>query len=118
MKAKTRSARRSHAARFGPTVLAILCAPGLAQAQICPDIHSMAGGSIDKAPTSGLDVVRIVAVGDIMMGTTFPDSTYLDPRIVPGVKVEDLIGADLVDLLRSGDIVFGNLEGALFDGEG
>ncbi len=118
MIAKTRSARKSHAARFGPTVLAILCAPGIAQAQICPDIHSMAGGSTDRAPTSGSDIVRIVAVGDIMMGTTFPDSTYLDRRIVPGVKVGDLIGADLVDLLRSGDVVFGNLEGALFDGEG
>jgi len=56
-----------------------------------------------------------VAVGDIMMGTAFPDSTYLDPRIVPDVSVEDLIGEDLVRVLRSGEVVFGNLEGALFD---
>ncbi|MCK5488770.1 MAG: CapA family protein, partial [Gemmatimonadetes bacterium] len=50
-----------------------------------------------------------------MMGTAFPDSTYLDPRIVPGVSADQLIGADLVGVLRSGDVVFGNLEGALFD---
>ena len=59
-----------------------------------------------------------MAVGDIMMGTAFPDSTYLDPRIVPGVSVDQLIGADLVGVLRSGDVVFGNLEGALFDEDG
>ena len=52
------------------------------------------------------------------MGTAFPDSTYLDPRIVHGVSVDQLIGADLVGLLRSGDVVFGNLEGALFDEDG
>jgi hypothetical protein len=50
-----------------------------------------------------------------MMGTAFPDSTYLDPRIVPGVSADALIGPDLVGVLRSGDVVFGNLEGALFD---
>jgi hypothetical protein len=50
-----------------------------------------------------------------MMGTAFPDSTYLDPRIFPGVGVEALIGPDLVGVLRSGDVVFGNVEGALFD---
>jgi hypothetical protein len=67
---------------------------------------------------SPVETVRIVAVGDIMMGTAFPDSTYLDPRIVPGVAPEELIGPDLVDVLRSGDVVFGNLEGALFDAGG
>jgi hypothetical protein len=56
-----------------------------------------------------------VAVGDIMMGTDFPDSTYLDPRLVPGVDPADLIGPDLVRILGSGDVVFGNQEGALFD---
>ena len=53
-----------------------------------------------------------------MMGTAFPDSTYLDPRIVSGIAPEELIGPDLVEVLRSGDVVFGNLEGALFDAGG
>lgn len=53
-----------------------------------------------------------------MLGTAFPDSSYLDSRIVPGVSVEELIGSDLVAVLRSGDVVFGNLEGALHDGAG
>jgi hypothetical protein len=67
---------------------------------------------------SRTETVRIVAVGDIMMGTAYPDSTYLDPRIVPGVTAGALIGQDLVELLRSGDVVFGNLEGSLFDAGG
>ncbi len=110
----SRPADRFHSLRFGLIVLAALSAPGLAAAQ------SPASG-FQKAPlaerSSGTraETIRIVAVGDIMMGTAFPDSTYLDPRIVPGVSADQLIGADLVGALRSGDVVFGNLEGALFD---
>jgi hypothetical protein len=96
-------------------VLTILFSPVLSGAQVCPGNRSMAGRPAGRAPTSGSEIVRIVAVGDIMMGTAFPDSTYLDPRIVPGVSVDQLIGRDLALLLRSGDVVFGNLEGALFD---
>jgi hypothetical protein len=68
-----------------------------------------------RASGARAETIRIVAVGDIMMGTAFPDSTYLDPRIFPGISPSELIGADLVEVLRSGDVVFGNLEGALFD---
>lgn len=100
--------------RPAAVLLALLCASGALEAQ------SPAFGILDRDPPTGASsersgVVRIVAVGDIMMGTAFPDSSYLDPRIVPGVEVEALIGRDLVGVLRSGDVVFGNVEGALFD---
>ena len=110
----SRPAERPHSLLFGLIVLAILCAPGPAGAQ-SPASAFLPAPQDARASGTRAETVRIVAVGDIMMGTAFPDSTYLDPRIVPGVSPEELIGADLVEVLRSGDVVFGNLEGALFD---
>jgi poly-gamma-glutamate capsule biosynthesis protein CapA/YwtB (metallophosphatase superfamily) len=52
------------------------------------------------------DVVRVTAVGDIMMGTTFPED-ILPPR--DGAA----LFSDVRPLLEGGDIVFGTLEGAL-----
>lgn len=107
-------ADRPHSLLGGLIVLLSLCAPGSAPAQSPASafVTAPAGARAADAPA---ETIRIVAVGDIMMGTAFPDSTYLDPRIVPGVSPAELIGADLVEVLRSGDVVFGNLEGALFD---
>lgn len=58
---------------------------------------------------------RLIAVGDVMPGTEFPDSGYLDPRLSGDAGPEEVLGRDLVDLLRSGDVVFGNMEGVLWD---
>ncbi|MEK6253642.1 MAG: CapA family protein, partial [Gemmatimonadales bacterium] len=110
----SRPAERPHSLLFSLIVLASLCAPGPAGAQ-SPASAFLPAPQDARASGDRSETVRIVAVGDIMMGTAFPDSTYLDPRIVPGVSPEELIGADLVEVLRSGDVVFGNLEGALFD---
>lgn len=55
-------------------------------------------------------VITVAAVGDIMMGSTYPD-----------VKLPPNDGAGIFDgvkpFLAGSDIVFGNLEGPLFDGE-
>ena len=113
----TRPADRPHSLLWGIgglIVLASFCAPGSAAAQ-SPGSAFLSAPAAASATDTRAETIRIVAVGDIMMGTAFPDSTYLDPRIVPGVSPADLIGADLVEVLRSGDVVFGNLEGALFD---
>jgi hypothetical protein len=100
--------------RSGAALFAALCAAGGLRAQ--SPAAGLFGWDTSAGRTSGRPgAIRIVAVGDIMMGTAFPDSTYLDPRIFPGVDVETLIGPDLAGVLRSGDVVFGNLEGALFD---
>ena len=50
----------------------------------------------------------LIAVGDIMMGTNFPDASYLPPA---GVYLLD----SLKSILQSGDITFGNLEGTLLN---
>lgn len=55
-----------------------------------------------------LRVIRVAAVGDMMLGTDFPKDT-LPP--------DDLnILAHVTPILRQADITFGNLEGVLLDG--
>jgi membrane-associated PAP2 superfamily phosphatase len=75
-------------------------------------------GLAQEPESAAVSTVRLIAVGDIMMGTSFPSRDYLNPALVPGVDLGSMIGEDLLGLLHSGDIVFGNQEGALFDGDG
>jgi hypothetical protein len=49
-------------------------------------------------------------VGDMMLGSTYPDSRDMPPRDGAGLL------ADVTPLLRASDITFGNLEGPLTDG--
>jgi poly-gamma-glutamate capsule biosynthesis protein CapA/YwtB (metallophosphatase superfamily) len=56
------------------------------------------------------DQIKFVAVGDVMLGSSFPDDSGLPPN--DGV---DLL-QEVAPLLRRGDITFGNLEGPLVDG--
>lgn len=53
--------------------------------------------------------LRVMAVGDIMMGTDFPRD-----RLAPDDGARLL--ADAAPLLRQADVAFGNLEGVLLDG--
>ena len=53
--------------------------------------------------------LRIVAVGDMMLGTNYPEPKYLPPG-----DGSQLL-APLLDPLRSADITIGNLEGTLLD---
>ena len=54
--------------------------------------------------------ITISAVGDIMLGSTFPDSNFLPPHDNPML----LLG-DLSDTLAASDITFGNLEGSFLN---
>lgn len=87
--------------------------PGAAQA---PDaaLASETAPASDAAPAtrSGL---RLIAVGDVMPGSAFPDEGYLDPRLAGGAGPEAVLGPELAALLREGDVVFGNMEGVLWD---
>ncbi|MGE0735604.1 MAG: CapA family protein [Alphaproteobacteria bacterium] len=65
-----------------------------------------------QAETKGY---RIISVGDIMMGSNYP-TPVMDPKLTKGADIGAIIGAPLLRVLRSGDIIFGNMEGALFDG--
>ncbi|HEV7331045.1 MAG TPA: CapA family protein [Flavisolibacter sp.] len=57
------------------------------------------------------DTVRIIGVGDIMLGTSFPDG-YLPPN-----DGRHLL-TPVERYLQAADITFGNYEGTLFNGEG
>jgi poly-gamma-glutamate capsule biosynthesis protein CapA/YwtB (metallophosphatase superfamily) len=71
-------------------------------------LHSQTPEKATEQTSNGDEQITIVAVGDIMMGSTYP-SSMLPPEdgknIFDGVKVK----------LQQGDIVFGNLEGPLID---
>lgn len=59
--------------------------------------------------------LRLMAVGDIMMGTTFPDS--INGSHLPAQDGKRLMD-EVKDLFGQADIVCGNLEGTLLDGPG
>ncbi len=56
------------------------------------------------------DEIVITAVGDVMLGTTFPDESTLPPN-----DGADLL-TEVTPFLKRGDVVYGNLEGPIVDG--
>ena len=77
-------------------------------------IDSKKNGNRDelrKVKSSSDDTITIVAVGDIMMGTNYPSENYLPPK---GVKLLEPI----LEYLKVGDVVFGNLEGTVLNSGG
>lgn len=52
---------------------------------------------------------RIIGVGDMMLGTNYPSTSYL-----PANGGKDLL-SDVEEILRSADLTFGNLEGTILD---
>ncbi|NDV68901.1 CapA family protein [Dysgonomonas sp. 25] len=59
---------------------------------------------------AGSDTIKVIAVGDIMMGTIVPDGKHLPPNNDCSPQL-----SEVKDILASGDITFGNLEGVLTD---
>ncbi len=55
------------------------------------------------------DTVSIIGVGDIMMGTNFPDNSYLPP------SNGKMLWNEVKDTLRDADVTFGNLEGVILN---
>jgi hypothetical protein len=66
----------------------------------------------ESAEPVPLQEIVFVAVGDVMLGTTFPDESGGD---LPPNDGADLL-AEVAPVLKLGDITFGNLEGPLVDG--
>src|SRR5659263_509297 len=64
--------------------------------------------NVAVCPVESLPAIRIAAVGDIMMGTTFPES------ILPPEDGATLFRS-VAPLLAGHDVVFGNIEGPLTD---
>ena len=55
------------------------------------------------------DTVAIIGVGDIMLGTNFPDDSYLPPN-----RGKDLL-REVTPILQDADVTFGNLEGVILN---
>lgn len=60
-------------------------------------------------PTNADEIV-VTAVGDVMLGTAFPDESTLPPN-----NGADLL-TEVTPFLKRGDVVYGNLEGPIIDG--
>jgi poly-gamma-glutamate capsule biosynthesis protein CapA/YwtB (metallophosphatase superfamily) len=65
--------------------------------------------SANEEPSGAPPVITVAAVGDIMMGTDYPS-----PKLPK--KDGRLLFEEPKDFLRKADIVFGNLEGPLYEG--
>ena len=97
--------------------LRALCALGLACVQIATLACQTSQGS-EGEPTRKTETIRpkdpnaitIAAVGDIMLGSPFPDDTRMPPK-----DGADLL-KDVAPILSSADIAFGNMEGPIVDG--
>ena len=60
----------------------------------------------DYPPAALKDTVVVIGTGDIMLGTNYPSRSYLPP----GNSCTPLL-EELKEILQSGDVTFGNLEG-------
>ena len=56
------------------------------------------------------DTIKVVAVGDIMMGTIYPNRQYLPKNDDCSPQL-----SEVKSILKTGDVVFGNLEGVFTD---
>ncbi|NRB64445.1 MAG: CapA family protein, partial [Saprospiraceae bacterium] len=64
--------------------------------------------SLDTLP----DTVTVIGVGDMMLGTNYPSSSYLPPQ---GGRT---MLADVKMILQDADVTFGNLEGTILNSGG
>ena len=55
---------------------------------------------------------KVVGVGDIMMGSDWPQPG-MDPRITPTADPVDVLGPQIMERFRTSDVVFGNFEGTI-----
>lgn len=64
------------------------------------------------APDPARESYRIVGVGDIMMGSDWPQPG-MDPRVTPDADPVDVIGTEIKSLFAQADVTFGNFEGTI-----
>jgi poly-gamma-glutamate capsule biosynthesis protein CapA/YwtB (metallophosphatase superfamily) len=55
---------------------------------------------------------RIIGVGDMMIGSDYPVE-YLDPRVTDGGDPISVLSQEMISLLKSADVAFGNFEGTM-----
>ncbi|MCD9018379.1 CapA family protein [Parachryseolinea silvisoli] len=83
----------------------------LCLAQVTPDSTVRPAASGDTVAFVRKDTLTIVGVGDIMMGTSYPEDKL--PSADGGFLMKEV-----EPILRDADVTFGNLEGTLLDSGG
>jgi len=91
------------------TAAGYLAAPELGTSLGAAMVGVQPGGGTPGAAGPGY---QVIGVGDIMMGSDWPEPG-LDPRITPTADPTDVIGPELMQLFKGGDVVFGNFEGTI-----
>jgi hypothetical protein len=78
--------------------------------QLSPPLAPLTNTDNGVHQPSPNDEIIVTAVGDVMLGTTFPDESTLPPN-----DGADLL-TEVAPFLKRGDVVYGNLEGPIVDG--
>ncbi len=92
-------------------LISCICCASLAIAQTGDSLLTVQSGSAlqtDTTKGNGADTLTIIGVGDIMMGTNYPED-----RLPPDDGA--FLMRDVAHILRDADVTFGNLEGTLLD---
>jgi len=96
---------------FTTAILVSLLSPLACQLKTVSSEGSTAPSSPAPEPTpKNIEPITIAAVGDIMLGSPYPNETRMPPN-----DGADLLKA-VTPLLTAADIAFGNLEGPIVDG--
>lgn len=66
----------------------------------------------DAATDGGERTYTILGVGDVMMGSDWPEPG-MDPRVTPDGDPATVMGPELVEMFGAADVVFGNYEGTI-----
>jgi hypothetical protein len=77
---------------------------------VYPGVSQTSGSQSLQDTSCSKRKIVITGVGDIMLGSSFPSSTYLPPHDNPFLLLESVS-----DTLSSSDITFGNLEGSFLN---
>lgn len=95
-----------------PNLLVLLFIATLLLSVACKSGTASQDSNISQAPAvqAGDGKINIAAVGDIMLGSTYPANRGLPPQ--DGAKML----ADVAPVLSAAEIAFGNLEGPLLEG--
>lgn len=80
----------------------------------CTERVAAEAGSTQVESPSPERSYRIIGVGDTMMGSDWP-TPVMDMRMTPDGDPAVVLGADLVALIRSGDVSFVNFEGTIHE---
>lgn len=73
------------------------------------EMKMMSADDLQSRQLNRSDTISIIGVGDIMLGTNFPDPSYLPPNQGRGMLRE------VSPVLEQADVTFGNIEGVILN---